>query len=52
MAEQLTGPLMSTVKNVVSDELLSNNAYALALKEHFTVFDHSKFALIPAAWKP
>jgi chromosome segregation ATPase len=51
MAEQLDGPLVSTVKNVVNEELLSNNAYALALKENFTVFNHSKFALIPAAWK-
>jgi hypothetical protein len=52
MAEQLTAPLMSTVKNVFNDELLSNNAYAAALRDHFTTFDHSKFALIPAAWKP
>jgi hypothetical protein len=52
MAEQLAGPLMSTVKNVVNDKLLSNNAYAAALRDHFATFDHSKFALIPAARKP
>jgi hypothetical protein len=52
MAEQLAGPLISTVKSVVNDELLSNNAYTSALKDHFSAFDHSKFALIPAAWKP
>jgi hypothetical protein len=52
MAEQLAGPLMSTVKNVVNDKLLSNNAYAAALRDHFVTFDHSRFDLIPAAWKP
>jgi hypothetical protein len=52
MAEQLAGPLMSTVKNVVNEELLSNNAYAAALSAHFSTFDHAKFALIPAEWKP
>jgi hypothetical protein len=52
MAEQLADPLMSTVKNVVNNKLLSNNAYAVAIHNHFATFDHSKFALIPAAWKP
>jgi hypothetical protein len=52
LAEQLAGPLMSTVQKTVNEELLSNNAYATALKEHFAEFDHSKFALLPASWKP
>jgi hypothetical protein len=52
LAEQLAGPLMSTVQKTVNEELLSNNAYATALKEHFAKFDHSKFALLPASWKP
>jgi hypothetical protein len=52
MAEQLAAPLMSTVKNVVNEELLSKNAYTTALRDHFATFDHAKFALIPAAWKP
>jgi hypothetical protein len=52
LAEQLASPLMSTVQKTVNEELLSNNAYATALKEHFAEFDHSKFALLPAPWKP
>jgi hypothetical protein len=52
MAEQLAGPLMSTVKNMVSDKLLSRNAYAAALHDNFATFDNSKFAPIPAVWKP
>jgi hypothetical protein len=42
---------VDTIKHVVNDELLSNNAYTIALKVHFATFDYAKFALIPAAWK-
>jgi hypothetical protein len=52
LAAQLEGPFVDTIKHVVNDELLSNNAYTIALKAHFTTFDHAKFALIPATWRP
>jgi hypothetical protein len=43
VAAQFEGPFVDTIKHVVNDELLSNNAYAIALKDHFATFDHSKF---------
>jgi chromosome segregation ATPase len=43
---------VDTIKHVVNDELLSNNAYTIALKAHFATFDHAKFTLVPATWKP
>jgi hypothetical protein len=52
LTAQLEGPFVETMKHVVKDELISNNSYAIALQAHFAVFDHSKFTLIPATWKP
>jgi hypothetical protein len=52
LAAQLEGPFVDTITHVVNDELLSNTAYTIALKAHFATFDHAKFALIPATWKP
>jgi hypothetical protein len=52
LAAQLEGPFVDTIKHVVNDKLISNNAYTIALKAHFATFDHAKFTLVPATWKP
>jgi hypothetical protein len=52
LATQLEGPLMHDIDRLVESELLSCDPYLADLRKHFDKFDHSRFSLVDATWKP